>query len=250
MGKLHELLAVENDLKNTTVKIMHETIKTFSDKRTLFTGLVKEYTPVDAEDPETFAKESKPVDYTVKDKLRYTLGHFNKFLDAAYQKEMTNMKARGDIVVSDEGEETEIEKEVPATMLLSLEKHLNELRNVFLTAPTLELGVKWEKDAKAKDTYMATGKVQYRSRKQMEPVVLHPATKEHPAQVEKVTKDIRVGQWDLTLYSACITSAEKSDYLRRIDLLIGAVKQARARANTQEVEKSRIAQKLFDYIMK
>ena len=46
-----------------------------------------------------------------------------------------------------------------------------------------------------------------------------------------------------------ISPSEKSVLLSRIDKLIMAVKQARQRANTQEVVKTTIGKEIFNYIM-
>lgn len=245
MGKLHEVLAVENDLKNAVTKILGETISTFNKKQILFNGFVRTYTPVDREDVETFEPEKKEIEYSVKEKLKYTLKHFERFLNVVFQKECTNTKAKAEIKVDGRV----LVSDIPATMLLALEKYLVELRKVFNVAPTLDVGKNWVSDGTAIDRFYAIEKPQYRTKKTMKPVVLHPATKEHPAQVEKVTEDIRAGQWDIKLFSACLTIKQKSDYLEKVDILIRAIKQARARANMEEVGKTKIAKIIFDYII-
>ena len=47
MGKLHELLAVEPDLKGASEKIIGETINTFTKKQHHFIGRHKSYQPKD-----------------------------------------------------------------------------------------------------------------------------------------------------------------------------------------------------------
>jgi hypothetical protein len=45
-----------------------------------------------------------------------------------------------------------------------------------------------------------------------------------------------------------ITPAQKAELLERIDNLQRAVKIARQKANEQEVQKTRVANKIFDYV--
>ena len=243
MGKLHELLAVESDLKNTANKILGETVDTFNKRKHLFTGHLKVYHPTD-ELGEKFEPEVKKVEYTIEERLDYTLKYLSKFINANYQKEKTNKIARADIVIGGK----KIAENVPATMLLSLEKYLSNLFQVYQTIPTLEPGKDWIKDDKEKDIYKTKDKAVYRSAKKTTAVVLYEATKEHPAQVKEVVEDVRIGYFEIELQSACITPRKKSEYLERIHTLISAIKKARARANNQEVEKASIATKLFEYI--
>ena len=243
MGKMHELLAVESDLKNTMTKIVNETVDTFNKRRHLFTGHVKAYSAAE-EHGESFDSEIKKVEYTVEERLEYTLKYVAKFLNANYQKELTNTLARADIVV----EGRKIAEGVPATMLLALEKHLGLLFNAYQHIPTLEPGIDWKIDTKEKDIYQATLKPVYKTAKKTTAVVLYEATTEHPAQVKEVVEDVRVGTFEIVATSACITSKRKSEYLNRIMTLIAAIKKARARANSREIEKGSIAKQIFEYI--
>lgn len=245
MGKLHELLAVEGDLKNTANKILVETAETFKKRKHLFTGHVKTYFP-SVEGGESFEPEEKKVEYTIDERLKYTLQHLGRFMDANFQKEMANTEATGDITLA-QGKILLVEK-VPVTMLLALEKYLGLLFSVYQTIPTLEPGKDWQVDKKQVDIFVAKDKPVYKTAKKTTPVVLYEATKEHPAQVKEVVEDERVGHTETMLYSACITPKRKSEYLGRIQELIGAIKKARSRANNQEVKKNQIADKLFDHI--
>ena len=63
-----------------------------------------------------------------------------------------------------------------------------------------------------------------------------------------VTEDVPVGTWKITNYSGLVSPAEKSSMLKRIDLLLEAVKKARSRANDTAVEGLKIGKALFKYI--
>ena len=50
MGKLHELLAVEGDLKGTDDKIRREAVDTFNKRKDHFVGFSRTYQPLDDAD--------------------------------------------------------------------------------------------------------------------------------------------------------------------------------------------------------
>jgi hypothetical protein len=167
-------------------------------------------------------------------------------MDAFLQKERTNQNAKADIVIGD----VVVASDVPATALLGLEKRLKEIRQVYEAIPTLQQGIAWEECPElGEGIYKATRpEIRTKTEKQMIPVVLYEATKEHPANVKEVVKDIVVGHFTEEKRSGMVTSAQKSMWLARIDELIQAVKRARKRANNEEVFKVEIGQKLMSFI--
>lgn len=245
MSKLHEVLAVESDLKEVSKKVSEEAKKTFSGKPQHFLGAIRSVQMFDENAP-VEADQHQAMVTTVHDKLDYLREHVSKFLDVVLQKESTNQVARADIIVDDQT----IASDVPATYLLGLESKLADLRHVYDQIPTLQPGVEWELDA-------SRGEGVYRSKYPEEKVktaktvrhkVLYEATKEHPAQIEKWTEDEKVGKITINTWSSMLTPAEKSKLLGRIDKLIRAVKKARQRANGETVLKAEIGSSLFGYI--
>ena len=243
MGKLHEVLAVEGGLKTTTDKILRECTETFNKKQGHFLGQYRHYEKV-REDSIDYLPEEKELVETVWDKIDYVNEHLVRSLDATYQKEITNKKAKADIVIDG----NTIAKDIPATYLLGLESRLNEIRSVYLSIPTLDPGKSWAKDAERKNTYVSKEVESLKTEKVIEPLTLAQATKEHPAQVQVISLDKIVGKWKTKYFSGAITSAEKSDLLARLDKLLRAVKQARMRANNEEVDEKEIAKSLIDFI--
>ncbi len=73
-------------------------------------------------------------------------------------------------------------------------------------------------------------------------------TDKHPAQVEKWKEQIPVGKYTVNTQCSMLTPARKSYYIGKIDKLIQGCKQARQRANCQEIIDANIGQILFDYI--
>ena len=244
MSKLHEILAVEAGLKSTADIVINEACKTFSEKRGHFMGHHRVYeTCIDG--GMKFPPESKEMETTVADKLDYVGNTFSQAIDCILQKESTNTVAKGDIIIDG----IVLEKDLPATFLLTLEGKLKELRKVYHAIPTLDPGKSWKKDSERKNVYISDDAVQYKTQKVYKALTLAPATKEHPAQVDKITVDEIIGQWNQKNWSGAISPAEKSTYLTKLDMLIRAVKQARCRANEASVNQNlKIGSKLLKFI--
>jgi len=183
---------------------------------------------------------------TASRRLDYQNGFVIRYFDAVLQKETTNQTAKTDLIVDG----VVIAKAVPTTFLLGLETKLKELRATYDDIPTLAPGIKWEKDAlKGNDVYQtANPEIRFKTEKIFKVQVLYDATKEHPAQVEKIPETKDVGRYTRTIWSGMMSPAEKSRLLGRIDTLLRAVKKARQRANSTDVVKTTIGQKLFEYI--
>lgn len=251
MAKLHEILAVESGRKGAFNKILNETISTFKNKPMHFTEYERtlELFEEGASKEEEGGEERISMTTTVPQKLNYLSQFVEDYLDIVFQKEATNQDAVADLVV---GKETLI-KQAPATFLLGLETKLADIRKVIDAAPTLAPGVEWVPDETHRFKSVVKGKhaeVTNKTRKVIKPFVLYKATDKHPAQVEKLSEDVVVGNYRKWFWSGMISPAEKSELLGRIDLLMEAVKRARMKANEQEVSHEWDAGKrIMDYIL-
>lgn len=241
--KLHALLAVEGDLKSNAEAILKESISTFKNKKDHFVYKHKSYTPT-IDGGMEFPAEEKAMVTTVDDKLKYTQKSLVKAIDAIFQKESTNSVAKADLVVDGEV----LAEGVPATALLNLESRLKSIRALYHSIPTLPPEHPWIVEDKDRGVYKTDPDVKIKHEKQLDAKVLYPATEQHPAQVEKIHKDVPIGKWVTVTKSSLWTSQKKSDALEKIDNLIRSVKKARQRANDVEVEKVTIGKKLFDYV--
>lgn len=245
MSKLHELLAVEGDLEGTYRKIIEETTATFAKKADHFFGFTRSLEWFTEGMPE-HPIEHKAMDTTVADKLRYQEKHIIRYLDAVLQKEATNQTAVADLVV----EGKTVAEKVPATFLLGLESKLKHIRSSYQAVPTLPPGIEWAlDDQKGENVFKRVyPEEQYKTKTEIVPQILYEATKEHPAQVEKISETKNVGLFSRHVWSGTLTPAAKSYILGRIDILIRATKKARQRANSTEVLKRQIGKALFDFI--
>jgi flagellar biosynthesis chaperone FliJ len=248
-NKLHAVLAVDRDLENTAKKIVEEATNTFTKKSERFFAFDKRLKMFDEkrEGEENAFHDSREMVTTVVEKLDYVAEHLIRHLDALAQKERTNQDARADVVLPNK---RVLLKNVPATLLLSLESRLITWRKMYESIPTLQPGIKWVLDADMGNGIYkeATGQIKSKTEKTIRHKVLYEATKEHPAQIEKWNEDIPVGQYITLMWSGMVSSAKKSELLKRIDEMIAAVKQARTIANSTEVIEFNVGEAIFNYI--
>jgi hypothetical protein len=249
MGKLYEQLAVDNDLSGKAKKIMEETINTFSKKHNLFEGFTKRlsYFEDGRQDESRVLDEDVELSDTVKDKLNYMSKSVINHLDSLGAKDKSNQVANADVVVNGEI----IFKNLPATLLLSMEKKIVEIRRVFEAIPTIAPGVAWEvageigedvyKLSKMEETLKTETKVIFKS--------VAKATDKHPEQIAQVSETNNIGVYKKQKFSGMLRPSEKSEMLQRIDILMGAVKKARQRANSVEIAECNIGRVLFDFIL-
>lgn len=245
MAKLHELLSVESDLEGIWRKILEETTATFNKKVERFFGAVRTLEWFEEGQPEVPA-EHKELTTTVDEKLAYQEKAVVRYFDALLQKERTNQEAKADIVIDGKT----IASGLPATFLLGLESRLKRVREVYDSIPTLPPNVKWEQDeTKGDGIYSRTHpEEQLKTEKIFKVQVLYKHTKEHPAQVEKISETKNVGVYKKEVWTGVLSPAEKSVLLGKLDKLIQAVKKARQRANTTTVVKATVGKELFNYI--
>ena len=248
MAQLHELLAVEGDLKGEKDKIKEEALNTFEKKSTHFSGGLRTLEMFDdaRKEEESGGTERQEIVTTVPDKLKYMSGSFIRFWDAKLQKELANQEAKADVTVDGK----EFMKSVPVTFLLSMEEELKQLRKVYDKIPTLQPGIEWKKDSQKGEHYWKTAYpiVKHKTEKTIEYKIIVPATKEHPAQVKEWAEDKPVGKYSTENWSGMLSPAEKSVMLGKIDTILRAVKKARQRANNQEVKKINIGSYNFNYV--
>lgn len=248
MAQLHELLAIEGDLKGEKDKIRDETINTFSKKPNHFLGSIKTLTMFDESraEEEAAGAEQIEIDTTVGEKLQYMSGAFVRFWDAKLQKEKANQEAKADVEIDGKA----FLSSVPVTFLLAMEEELKQMRKVYSAIPTLQPGIDWVKDEqKGKGYYKSANPVvKHKTEKTVESKIIVPVTKEHPAQVREWTEDKPVGKYTTQYWSGMISPADKSVMLGKLDKVLRATKKARQRANNQETKSVEIGKAIFNYI--
>jgi hypothetical protein len=246
--KLHELLAVEPDLKNKFNLIADETMVTFNKKADHFLGSLRTLTMVDVDrkHEEAAGEVRKEFVTTVDEKLRYTWESIVPYFDSLLMKEKTNQSAGADLVVDGEV----LAKDVPATFLLGMEDRLKLVRAVYAAIPTQQPGIAWAPDPNERPGVYKAVHPEHaqKTEKDFQFKVLVPANDKHPAQLEKWDATKVAGVYTTEKWTSMWTPAEKSLRLGRIDELITAVKECRMRANGIDVVKLDIGEKFRQFI--
>jgi len=246
MGKIHELLAVEDDLKIRGKKVLAETKKLFETGEALFVGQVKTYQTLDEEKGDKFPAEVKPLSAEVKDVLGTLQKEYGRYLDLVLSKETSNSLpgASADVILNGG---TVLFQGMTVTALLNLESRLEDLRSVYAAIPTNSITDEWTKDAD-NDIFKTAPSITYRTKKVKERIVLADATDRHPAQVNLIDVDVRDGIWTTVKTSGMLSPKDKADRMERLNELLAAVKQARQRGNDIQAVDLKLSEKIFKYI--
>ncbi len=245
-NQLHQLLAVTNDLSNKASLITKETINTFTKKQDHFDGLIKSYASNNESDSDFIPPEIKEVVTSVADKIDYTSKAVIKAIDAEVSKEETNSSGEARAVLEVDGRRF---GEFSAISFLALEKSLLTIRSMYQEIPTLDPTKSWQEDFDSPGhIYKTEEEVKARTAKVQRALTLAPPTDKHPAQVQLITEDVQVGKYHTVHKSGRITPADKSELLERIDSLILAVKEAKAKANQAQVKNTQVGGSIFDFI--
>jgi len=248
MGKLHENVAVADDMRGLFDKLTAETKTTFTDRKDHFVGLQKSYESAVADD---FKRdpEVKQLVTTVSQKMKYFEDQIVKIFDANFQREATNCIAKADIIVTeDDGSQTLMAETVPVTFLLQLEKQFTNLRNaVYNNIPTLDPTKVWSWDGAA-GFYVNKDPISRVTRKILKVIEKVKQDDKHAGQAEIISTDETCGYYNQVNQSGMTTPVKKSQLLAQIDKLLHAIKTARARANETEVVTKKIGQDLFNYL--
>lgn len=251
---LHELLAVEQEKKGNSERSRNQTVEAFRAKHNHFTGIRRTFKPfaVDEEKGEVAGErleaETRLVT-TVAEELDSFFSTVGSVINTSLKIDDANTRALADIVVDD----VVIAENVPATFLLQLEKRLREIRSVLKEIPTFDPVRIWSVDpgADKKNVLRAEPVVTIRKQRARKYNVMYEATKEHPAQIDVMEVDEPVGEIRSYEWTGMISPGKKTALLDQLDILLNAVKQARSRANSVEVDTTKnVAGKLFEFLLK
>jgi hypothetical protein len=248
MSKLHELLAVDSNMKKQAESTRADLMNTFDKKKNHFTERIVTFEPIGDGAPPPSTEEQLDLQTTVAKELAWISDHLARSIDVSYQVAEANTSARADVVL-ETGEI--LLKSMPATSLLELEKRAAEVREFVGAIPTLDPAKGFQPDAsRGANIYVARDSVRVRTAKIQEPLTLAPATDKHPAQVQLVSKDVPTGNVKTREWSGMLTTAQKGDMIDRVEALARAIKKARARANEAEIDPAsyKIGKTLLSYV--
>lgn len=241
MSKLNQIIAVANGKKTKCANGLTELYKKIQ-KAPLFDGIQRTYQPLD-EEGETFPPEKKNIQMNVASAIEEAKGHLSELLDIVATQDWANCTAMADVVVDGQT----VLNDVPVTHLLFLEKQLVDVQTFVNHLPTLDPAENWTWND-AVGAYVSDMAKTNKTKKVLRNHVKAEATKEHPAQVETYSEDVKVGEWSTVKYSGAIPMTKKTATLQKIAKLIDAVKFAREQANSADVKNIKTSDKLFSYI--
>lgn len=248
MSKLHELLAVESDLRSQAESCRTDLKGTFEKKGHHFQKKIVTFKS-SKEGGADKVEGQLELQTTVSKELAWIGEKIGKALDAGHQIDVANTQAKADVVFDDG---TLLLKDVPATSLLRMEHRVVEIRDLLHAVPTLDPAKGFILDTtEGESIYRARDDVRPRTEKQFDFIVMVPPTDKHPAQVKELVLDKPIGTLVTQEWSSLITVAQKGDMLDRVEELLRAVKKARARANELEldVRQNKIGASILKYVI-
>lgn len=241
MAVLNQIIAVEKGVKSRTCSEITELHRT-SQKPDMFYGFVRTYQPND-EEGETFPQEKRKVQLNVDSQLTALNKTLTELLDITATKDWSNCNAFADVIIDDKT----IIKDAPATFLLFMEKQINDIRTFVENLPVLDESEDWIKDDNS-DLYKTNPVKTHKTKKIQRPIILSEATKEHPAQTQLITEDVVVGYWDTIKHSGAMPLPKKKKILENVENLSKAIKFAREKANSVEIDRKEVGSKIFGYL--
>ena len=242
MKLLNQAVAIRKGVQSRVHDKTTELHKTL-DKSVLFNGFQKQFRPLE-DAGERFPDENQNVQLSATVVIGDMAKALTELIDIEATVDATNAVACADITVDG----TVIAAKIPATTLLFLEKQMQLFRSDLKNIPELDPAESWTLD-NALGVFVAPVQETTRSKKVQKPIVMYPATPEHPAQTQMTIEDVTIGHWRLTKQSGAMRKTDKATLLEKADKLLDAVKAAREQANTQEVVKMEVGSKLFSFLL-
>lgn len=242
MAKLNQIIAIDKGIKSRNYSAIGDINKALQ-KPDLFNGLTKTYEKKDADDAD-LPTEKKRVQYTTTELLRTVARESTEMMNVTARRDWTNASARADILVDG----AVVLAAVPVTNLLYLEKQVTDLLTLAGNLPTLDEAEEWTHDPNS-GLFRSEATRTHRTKKVAKPIVLYPATAEHPAQTQMVGEDIIAGYWAQVKFSGAMPKPKKELLIARVTKLLNGVKEARELANSVDETKSpNVGEAIFSYL--
>lgn len=239
--KLNQILAIEKQVKTKSYGLLTELHKT-TQKHDLTDGFTKTYQPV-KDDGTKLPSESKKVQINADDVFKEVAKSLTELFDVTAAKDWANCSAKADVTVDN----IVLVKDAPSTYLLFLKKQLTDMEAFISKFVELKPDVNWSVDG-ASGLNKSDAITTHRTEKLQESIVMYPATPEHPAQTQMITKDVLVGHWTTTYFSGALSKPRKTQLIERVQKLLKAVKEALESANMAQAPDQTIGESFFNYL--
>lgn len=245
MAKLHELLAAQNTRNASWNQMYADTLNKFGKADHFFNGITRRLS-MQKDDPSNESVQAaervdKPVITTVLETLTDALEVFAKAEDLQFLKNKAKQVATGTVMFRG----TVFAADLPMDQLLGLESRLQKIKELWKAIPTQDATRSWKLSPDAGvGIYESPPEITTKTSKEVMPVELSPASKEHPAQVTPISKDMTVGAFSTTRRTGTATAQQVFEAIKQIDELLVEIKSARQRANQTEAPDGELGQKL------
>lgn len=250
---LHVFLALREGVKGRKTEAL-TLLHRASHEPSTYEGMTRTYQPRE-DGGDELPSENKNVQLDADTVLTKLTEYLTRDWNTMATVDLGNQSARADVRVptgtvatNGDVQYRTILRDVPVQFLLYLLRELDDVNKFVKSLPTLDPGVVWRYD-EAVAAYVADPVTTYRTRKVLKNHVLYEATDRHPAQVQTFTDDVVDGYWTLVRRSGALSLERKTALLDRIATLRDAVKEARERASTVEVDDVDYARHVFDYLL-
>lgn len=240
--KLSAVIAIEEAVRK---KRYGDTTKAYHifQKTEPFIGFVREFQPI-REDEARLDGEQKNVTNNAIESLKEIIEHLGESLDCTATKDYGNQEAKADVKLEDG---TVLLEQAPVSFLLFMEKQLKDIRALIDKVPTLDPAKDWSFDANV-NRFVSPQEQRQVTRKVQKPLVLHAATKEHPAQTQVISVDEPIGTWVTRHHSTALPNRTVKMWQDRLVQLEVAIKTAREEANSIVVQKRNVGKKMLSWL--
>lgn len=252
---LHQVIAVERSAEADAKRALGEAARILAvggDSDPL-TGLSRTHRSLDPEQHPVLPPENRKVQAVTADLLASVQKAQARIFDVKLTRETGNAAARADVVVDGET----ILADVPPAYLLFLESRLAELiPGLIDKLPSLDPAEEWHDhtvDPVLRRGVWASAARETKSTTKLPQVqVLSPAQvidgHAFEPKVQSYTTDQVTGYWTLVRYSGQLPAYVIQEIRERAVKLLEAVRVARERANTIEVENRKAGQVILGYV--
>jgi len=240
--KLHQAVTIRKARKST---IDSAIVKVGAENRKpeLFSGLIRRFEQAHQDEPAQ-PDERKGLQRTARAALEEYRQQYTELFDLEAQVEYANGHAKADVVVDG----VKLLSDVPAVLLLHLEKKVAELGKLIDELPVLDSGEEWVNDP-GLGAFRTEPTKKASTKKVQKALVLYPHSEHHPAQTQLISVDEIVGYWVTVKHSSALPAAEKSKLVTRCAKLLVAVKSARAEANLVDAPERPTGAPLLKYLL-
>lgn len=250
MAKLHELLAAEKTRTASWNQMHADTLGKFKKSAHFFDGHSRRLQML-IDSPankaiEAGQLEDKPVITTVYETLKDALEVFAKAEDLQFQKNLTKHRASATVM----WDGAPFLTDMPIDQLLGLESRITKLRELWESIPTQDATRTWTPNPDmGTGVYEAPLEETEKTEKQPVAIELSPATKEHPANAQLISKDVVVGRFSTRRRTGAATAQQKYEALKQIDDFLVEIKAARQRANETPVQEGHLGRKVAQLLL-